>query len=266
MSMKNIASFPKPESGTVPTPKERYDAEHTWEVLREQAAQDTLSLLELAAFKPEDTLDALISRYEKETNESFEARAVQNLKLLVADHVLKFDMTVGKAIKILERTADVKIGKLKDMGVERIMDAELKQKREHIPDLKIDPEAMYEKLANVPEGLRDDMAIAREIETMEEDLGKSALRWELMNSALRGLENIQSTFKNSDLAISQAIIALRGRVDRGDRGKSLQLLQKLEDLIALRLLKRSMTIPGAIEFLKHEVAKEPKLLKLKEKE
>lgn len=263
--MKNIAPFSRPESGPTPTPKERYEAEHTWGALREQTAQNTLPLLELAAFPPDDVLETLISRYEDETDESFEARAVRNLKLLVADRILKSGMTVGEAVRIIERTAGVRMKTSKDMGVEKMMDAEARRKRENIPDLNIDPDVMYEKLSDVPERLRDDVAIAREIEGMEEEhLGKGALKWELLHSALRELEDARATFKNPDLTISQVIIALRGRVDRGNRGKSLQLLQKLEELTDARLLKRSITILQAIEFLKLETAKEPKLRKVKE--
>jgi hypothetical protein len=184
---------------------------------------------------------------------------------MVAEHVLKSEMTIADAVKILERMAGAKMKTSKDMGVEKMMDAEARRKQENIPDLNIDADVVRERLSDIPENLRDDAAIAREIEEMEEEhLGKDAIKWELMHAALHGSEDERATFKNPDLTISQAVIALQGRVNRGDRGKSLQLLQKLEELTAMRLLKRSITIPQAIAFLKLETAKEPKLRKIKE--
>ena len=174
-------------------------------------------------------------------------------------------MAVGEATKLLARTAGIETGKPKDAGVIQTLEGEARRKRENEPDLNTNPDVMYKKLSRIPEGLQDDAALAREIEAMEEEhLGPGALQWELVNSALHGLENTQ--FTNPNLALSQAIIALRGRAARDGGERSEALLQKLEDLITSRVLKRSMKIPEAIEFLKNEAAKEPKLRKPKGKE
>jgi hypothetical protein len=262
--MKNIVPFPDPESRAAPTPEERYEAENTWGALREQTAKNTLSLLELAAFEPENTLEALISRYGKKSeDESFEARAVRNLELLIAEHVLKSEMTIVEATKLLTKTAGIETGRPKNAGIIQTLEREERRKRENEPDLNVNPDVMYKKLSDIPEALQDDASLAREIEAMEEEhLGPGALEWESMSSALHGLENTQ--FTNPNLTVSQAIIVLRGRMARDGSGKSGALLQKLEDLTAAHILKRSITIPAAIEFLKNEIAKEPKLKKLKE--
>ena len=269
-----------PES--LPTPEEKRTAGWTWEALREQTVQATLPLLEFAAFEPDRTLEDLVATCKEsldendlrredgeEIAESFEERAVRNIQLLLAEKILKPEMTVEKATAFLQGKVGVEMRPSEDLGVFKTMAAEDRRKRDNIPDLHLAPDVMYRKLSDIPEEFRDDSLVSREIEAMEEEhLGRGAMRWEVMNSVLHGLEN--TSFRNPNLSLSSVLIVLQGRM-AGEiltHGESLsgKLLIKLHELIDAHVLGRSMTIPAAIEVLKTEVAKEPKLRKPKGKE